>query len=172
MVDTCSGGWTLVERKKRIPKPKEVKTRLDREKVLRIVGNFLKDHDTQPVYGCVYGSVARNQHRIESDVDVMVLYSPKPRGWRPGVVKNRRTGRIYLTAAIIEEMKTDLQDLIGCKVDVRCYTVRDQIVYVPENSEYFAQCVQTDCVQVHNTSKMDPDKDFYKRCSIVTYVDD
>jgi len=81
----------------------------NREEILRICA----DHGARNIR--VFGSCARGQARPDSDVDLLVDAGPVHSPWFPG------------------GLLTDLQDLLGCKVDIVTedalhWYIRDKII--------------------------------------------
>jgi len=81
----------------------------NREEILRICA----DHGARNIR--VFGSFARGQARPDSDVDLLVDAGPVHSPWFPG------------------GLLTDLQDLLGCKVDIVTedalhWYIRDKII--------------------------------------------
>lgn len=157
--------WTTVVVRKRIRKPieKKIPAKLDRDDVLKKVGEYAATHSTKPIYGCVYGSVARGNHRIGSDTDILLLYKAPSKNRRPNASRGVG-GKIYITDQRVREMKQELELLLGCNVDLRVYFVRNNEVFVPEESMWFAECAQADSVPVYQNTDDKGSDNYFKKC--------
>jgi predicted nucleotidyltransferase len=130
--------------------------------VIEKLYSYFSIHSTKPSGVYLYGSTSRNEHTKDSDVDVFLLYKPLPRNWRPG--KYLKDGRVALTSSSLKAINDDLTKMFGRKVDVRCYTFKDKEVFIPEGSEWFAECVQTDALPVYQNFKGNSEKNYLKTC--------
>lgn len=167
--ETKQEEWKTVQRRVRKKKPTKAPEKLDRKYVLEMVGNYVAAHNTKPLYGCVYGSVARDSHRIGSDVDILLLYNSPSKNRRPNA-SHGVNGKIYITDQKIRIMKQELELLLDCKVDLRVYFVRNNEVFVPEESMWFAECAQTDSVPIYQNSSIRGCDDYFKTCFFTSYI--
>jgi predicted nucleotidyltransferase len=123
-------GFTLVERKKRHGSCRQIKTLLDKNNVITDVKLIMEKYKPFAVY--IYGSVARGEHHINSDVDLMVLWKA---AYMPCVDK-------------LHDIKKELTEALNVKVDfvIMEYT---RIYQEPDiNDELFIKNVLTDAVVI------------------------
>lgn len=118
--------------KKRNHSKKKVHKRLNREIVIQSLFDILINSDQIPVpyYACLVGSVARNTHRDNSDVDVICIWKQTP------------------SFHILEETKKIMENTFGTTVDFIIMQYVGSLVKHNEREQSFYENDLSDAVTV------------------------
>lgn len=138
-VDTA---WTpVVKAKKKLRKPQVVKVRKTREEIINILETYFnKFENLIALY--VYGSVARDQHTINSDVDIITF-------WKYEIDNDTN-----------DTFKKELTQLLGMSVhDLNCYKYNKTCVYkkgYKRLNENFLVNAQVENIKIIDRYNLDP----------------
>lgn len=115
-------GFTIVCRKRRI-KPKKNRVLYSRKYIIENIRNIMLEYKPYAVY--LYGSVSRNEHTINSDIDIMVIWKKIP--------NNEKLDAIHYRLYTFFDKKIDF-------VNYRCKN--DRVIIEPSTSDFIQNLLQ------------------------------
>jgi len=151
--------WIIVTKKSKKAKKSIANKKMDQKYIITKVYEYISTHTSAPMYCCIYGSVARNSHRVDSDVDILLLYKGSKSN-----KSNPKTANAYISI-----MEHELESILGCSVDIRSYYVKDDVMYVPESSQQFIENIMSDSLPVYQHPTINKFANYFKSCIIERY---
>lgn len=107
--------WTVVNRKNHKKNNKALHVKLDKNEVINKL-KFLSKYNPHGVYLC--GSTARNTHKINSDLDILII-------WKKYVPNN------------IHEIKTEIESLFNKSVDLLSLIYKGKLILDIDNFKIY-----------------------------------